>query len=74
MVICDLHIAGIARSKIKADPKLIIDPNAVLSFSVAVKFLKTICWWDLQILQRLCIVKHDQFPQSDPLNIMWKFL
>lgn len=56
----------------KADAILIIDANAVLPLSVTVQRFQTICRWDAQILQTSCIVYHDQFSQSYPLNGLWK--
>ena len=40
---------------LKANPVLIIDPNAVLSLPVSVEFLQTVCGRDTQILQASCM-------------------
>lgn len=53
----------------KTDPPLIIYTNAVLSLSIIFQCFKPICRRNPKIIQRLRLVQHEQFSQSDLLNI-----
>ena len=68
MIIHNLNAEEIVPFNSEADAKLIIDPNAVLSFPVTIQLFQTVGRRDTQILQASCIVDHDQFPQCDGLN------
>jgi hypothetical protein len=51
-----VHYLNVSRTNIspnKADSPLIIDANAVLTFTVALQGFKTIAWWCAQKRQRL---------------------
>ena len=65
VVINDFNIEEVIAFDLKANPVLIINPNAVLSLPVSIEFLQTVCGRDTQILQASCIVDHDQFPQCN---------
>ena len=62
VIIDNLHIKEVVAFDTKADPVLIVDPNAVLSFPVTIQLFQTVGRRDTQILQASCIVNHDQFP------------
>lgn len=65
VIIDNLYIKEVIAFDLKANPVLIINPNAVLSLPVSIEFLQTVCGRDTQILQASCIVDHDQFPQCN---------
>jgi hypothetical protein len=49
MVIDDFNFASVSLSPHKADTPLIVDPNAILAFSVPVKSFEPISGWRHQI-------------------------
>jgi hypothetical protein len=51
MIINYLNLIGIPLMPTKTYSPLIVNPDAVLSFAIAGKFLKTITWRDLQIVK-----------------------
>ncbi len=69
MIIHYLHIVSVIRLPIKTNSPLVIDADAVLPGAIAAKFLQTIRRRNAQIVNRLGIVYHPQFPQSDLLNV-----
>ena len=69
MIINYFHIVSVIRLPIKTNPPLVVNPNAVLSGSTADKFFKAIRGRHAQIVNRLGIIYHSQFPQSDLLNV-----
>jgi hypothetical protein len=42
MIVNDFHVVGISVLPMKADPPLIVDPNAVLAVSVAAELLQSV--------------------------------
>jgi len=42
MVISDFNLMGVTISPFKADPKLVVDPNAVLSLPLSLERLKPV--------------------------------
>jgi hypothetical protein len=42
VIICYLYLKGVSFLPLKADAPLIVDPNAVLAASIAVKFLQPV--------------------------------
>ena len=55
VIIDNLNIEEIIAFHLKANPVLIIDPNAVLSLPVTVKLLQPVGRRDSQILQTSCM-------------------
>ena len=49
MIVHDFHIVGIAVAPNKADAPLVVNADAVLSFSIAFQRFQVIAWWRLQI-------------------------
>jgi hypothetical protein len=68
MVIGDLHIKGIAFLPLEADPPLIIDPDAVLSFPIPFKCFQAVTGRLRQILERPHAVQIQKLPPGLPLN------
>ncbi len=68
MIVGDFHVEGVAIFEAKADPPLIVNGNRVLARSIALKFMKTIAWRDLKVVQAGCEVdalKFSQRPSKD---------
>ncbi len=51
VVINDFNIGRARRSPSETDTKLIVDPDAVLSRSVALERLQTVAWWHAQVAE-----------------------
>ena len=51
MIVDDLDVVGIAVTPTKANPPLVVDPDAVLSFAVASQGLQSIAGRCLQIAE-----------------------
>jgi hypothetical protein len=56
VVIGDLDLEGVATGPSKADSPLIVDPDAVLPFSVALQPLQSVPWGYLEVVYALCRV------------------
>lgn len=71
MVICDFDIKCITVFPFEAYSPLVVNPDAVLSFSIATQFFKMIGRRDSQVVDVDCVVDHTEFPQSNLLNFKW---
>ncbi len=69
MVIDYLDTARTVISPHKTDSPLIVNANAVLPLPIFFQCFKPICRRNPKIIQRLRFVQHEQFSQSDLLNI-----
>jgi hypothetical protein len=69
VIIDDLDIVGMSRSKSEADSPLVIDADAVLAVTIAAQLLQTISRRDAQIVQRDRGVKLQKFSQGDSAQI-----
>jgi hypothetical protein len=72
VIINNFHILGTANIPVKADPKLIVDANAVLPISISMEALKMVAGWDSKIIQVLGSVECDQLSTGGPLQICGK--
>jgi len=70
VVIDDLNVARIRIHPSEANPPLIVDPNAVLTFSVTGEGFETIRWNDSQIGERRCRMELVQFPLRYPSDTL----
>ena len=61
VVVNDLNLAGTVTGPLEANTELIIDPNTVLTFSVAAQGLQLIPWRNTQFIQAFDRVKLVQF-------------
>jgi hypothetical protein len=66
----DFHIQGIAVSPTKANPPLIVDPDAVLTLSIPGQFFEAIARRNPQIGQSIGGVKHEKLLQGRAMNIL----
>ena len=69
MVVHYLAFVGVAVVPSETDPVLIVDPDAVLTASVATEFFQAASWWHSQIVQILCIVEYHQLSLRLPLYV-----
>lgn len=69
MVIHDLDFMGIAGTPTKADPPLIVDPDAVLAGAVPPQFFQPVAWGDTKITKGLRCVQYPKFPESHTLDV-----
>jgi hypothetical protein len=60
MIVYDLDIVGISVAPTKADPPLVIDPNAVLSLSITGQPLQPIAGRSAQVIKAAGIVNLHQ--------------
>lgn len=63
MVIDNFDAVGVVGLPAKADTPLIVDPDAVLAFSVSAKLLQSITWWNSQVIERFGSIDKQEFPQ-----------
>jgi hypothetical protein len=66
VIIDDLDAVRIAFGPSKADTPLVVDPNAVLSRSIAVEFLKTIPRRHAKVIEPHRGIHLGQLAQHDP--------
>ena len=71
MIINNLYIVRIAVMPAKADSPLIVNANAILSFSIPNKFFQTIRWWYSQVLQELRSLENFQLHSCFTLDIIY---
>jgi len=69
VIVHDLHVIGIAIFPCEAHSELIIDPNAVLSFTIAFERFQPIGWRYAQIVQRFCSRKHGQLAHGSGFDV-----
>jgi hypothetical protein len=69
VVVRDLDFVGIASLPPKADSILVVDLDAVLPTSVAVKLLKVIPWRDSKFQQVLNVIDLIEFPSGNAPDV-----
>jgi hypothetical protein len=69
VVINYLHLLRRAVTPNKADPPLIINPDAVLTLSLAAQSLESVSGYDSQILQCRGIIEHSKLPPCHPSDV-----
>jgi hypothetical protein len=74
MIVDDFDVVGVAAPPNKADPPLIVDPNAVLSSAISGKALQPIARRKPKIIQTAGIVDLQQFPIRRPYDVVWNAL
>jgi len=63
MIVNDLDLVRITISPPKADPPLVVDPNAMLSRAIAFELLEPVPWRHAEIVEHLGGVHGDQFAE-----------
>ena len=69
VVINNFNLHDAALRPFKAKPPLVIDTNAMLTFSIFLQGFKFVLWRDFQIIQITCPIEHGQFAQRNCFNI-----
>jgi hypothetical protein len=68
VVINNLNSMGTGIAPVEADTPLVIDPNAVLTGSLAFEQFQPVSWWNAQVLKRGCDSKLQQLATSPLLD------
>lgn len=68
MVVCYFNVIGISVFPVKADAPLIVDPDAMLPFAIALQGLQPVAWWDSEVPQMLGPVKIQKFAPCNPFD------
>jgi hypothetical protein len=69
MIIDDLNTPCVSVLPLKAKSPLLVNSDAVLTFSVPRQSLQLIGWWYPKILYGGASIQHLQLPKGDLLNI-----
>jgi hypothetical protein len=51
VIVCDLNIVDVSGFPNEANPILIVDPDAVLPFTVSGKLFQAVARWNTQVVQ-----------------------
>jgi hypothetical protein len=70
MIIHDFNVISISIDPFKANPPLIVNPDAVLSCPVAAKLLQPVRWRNAEIVKRDGIGEHAQLAIADLLDVL----
>jgi hypothetical protein len=71
VIVDDLDFITITVLPGETDSDLIIDPDAMLSFSVSLQSFKTVSWGYQQVCQLGGVVEHSQLPPRKDLQLPW---
>ena len=69
MVVGNLYVFRSAFPPLKADPPLIIDPDAVLTFPVTRQRLESVSWDSRDVFQPFSVIEHSEFPTRQLLDV-----
>jgi hypothetical protein len=72
VVVGDFDVVRITPAPSEADAPLVIDPDAVLSLSIASEPLKPVPWGYSQLPQRLGCIQEQQLPVGLALHVRWQ--
>ena len=70
MIIHNFDVVSVPIKPGKANAPLPVDPDAVLTFSLAGQLFQSIGWWRAQIIDALGCMKIGQAAQGMALNLM----
>ncbi len=77
VIICYFNLISVAVFKPKADAKLLIDANAVLTISITFNRFQSIGWWYSQIIHACSVIKlnqsHSRSCQKSRRESLWRF-
>lgn len=68
MIVHDFNIKNISILPAKTNPPLVIDADAVLSFTVTFQGFQPVAGRDLEVLQPLCLMQEQELASGDTLN------
>jgi len=69
MVVNNLYVFRCALPPAKTDPPLIVDPDAVLTFSVTRQRLESVSWNCRDVFQLFSVIEHPEFPPCHLLDV-----
>ena len=69
VVVDDFHVVGVTIDPSKTNTLLIVDPDAVLAFAIALEGFQPIGRWSAQIIQRRGVLEHTQLATCHGLDI-----
>ena len=69
MAFDDFHVVGVTLDPSKTDAPLIVDPDAVLAFAIALEGFESIGRWNTQIIQHGGVPEHTQLATCHGLDI-----
>jgi hypothetical protein len=72
VVIGDLDLEGVATGPSEANSPLIVDPDAVLTFSAAPQPLQSVSRGYLEVVYALCRVHEQELSVCPPLHFWWQ--
>jgi len=68
MIVHDLHVVSVALAPTKAGPPPVVDPHAVLAFSITAECLETVAWWHAQVVELTRAVQVQQLATGRSLK------
>jgi hypothetical protein len=71
VIVCDFDFVDIVLLPTKTNSILLIDPNAMLTFSVPTQPLQPVPWWDPQLREVLYAVQLIQFAPNHRPQSLW---
>src|SRR6185312_4768911 len=69
MVVNDFNFMGVATLPEEADAPLVVDPDAVLAFAVALQGFQAIGWRNAEVIQGRRGIEHAELAARDLLDI-----
>ena len=72
MIVGDLHVVGISAFPAKANPPLVVDPDAVLILAISGELFETVPRGHSEIAQRVSRVEQEELLQGRPVNTLWE--
>ena len=73
MVVDDLNVMGVVALPAEANPKLVVDADAVLAETITGQLFESIGGRHLQIGEGRGRIEHNKLTKSNALEIGWKF-
>ncbi|MHB1613353.1 MAG: hypothetical protein ACYCYA_03365 [Actinomycetes bacterium] len=70
MVVDDLNVFGSSSGPARADPLLLVDPDAGGLGAVTLEFLEMVDWGDSEVAQGIGGIEDHQLPQRHPLGVL----
>jgi hypothetical protein len=68
VIVGNLDIERVGAFPTKADPPLIVDPDAVLTLSVFEQLFESIAGWYPEVFHRVCRIENQEFSKRDALD------
>jgi hypothetical protein len=69
VIVNDLNVARTFSRPYETDAKLVIDPNTLLTCTIAYKCLQSVSWRDSEIVKRGCSIEHRKLAHCNGLNV-----